>query len=87
MVVLVALSHRYLSERGNVLALSPINPSPPSLWTYDTRESPPLPSKVAPVTSSRQDVSLYRFSRENRRGVSQRSLRTIVHFIIRKDVF
>lgn len=28
MVVLVALSHCYLSDRGNVLALSPINPSP-----------------------------------------------------------
>jgi len=88
MVVLVALSHRYLSERGNVLALSPINPSPRSRWTYDTRESPPLSSKLAPATSSRKDVSPY-FSHENRRGVSQRMklLRKFIHFIIWKDVF
>ncbi|EFN72929.1 hypothetical protein EAG_11220 [Camponotus floridanus] len=34
-VVFVALSHCYLSDRGNVLALSPINPSPRDHWTHD----------------------------------------------------
>lgn len=38
-MVFVALSHCYLSDRGNVLALSPINPSPRGRWTHDTRES------------------------------------------------
>lgn len=51
-VVFVALSHCYLSDRGNVLALSPINPSPRDHWTHDIHVSPWNSLKNAPATSS-----------------------------------
>lgn len=46
-MVFVALSHYYLLDRGNVLALSSINPR--GCWTHDMRESFEFEEELAKI--------------------------------------